>query len=133
MARADFLANPGFRGRRADDRARVQTCGPTDVQISVVVATDDKRIADTVKAFGGDVVMTSEDCANGTLRCHEAVEHLESQGQTFDAVLNIQGDEPFVHPEQIDQLADMLRTPDAAVVTLAKSMPDDRDIIRRTA
>ena len=53
---------------------------------------------------------------------------LEAQGQTFDAVLNIQGDEPFVHPEQINQLADMLRTPDAAVVTLAKSMPDDPEI-----
>ena len=105
-----------------------QRVAQSDAQISVVVATDDKRIADTVRAFGGDVVMTSEDCANGTLRCHEAVEHLESQGQTFDAVLNIQGDEPFVHPEQIDQLADMLRTPDAAVVTLAKSMPDDPDI-----
>jgi len=94
----------------------------------VVVATDDERIAAVVLDFGGDVVMTSEDCPNGTVRCHQAVELLEAQGHTFDAVLNIQGDEPFVHPDQISQLADLLRKPDAAVVTLAKSMPADPEI-----
>ena len=94
----------------------------------VVVATDDERIANVVRDFGGDVIMTSEDCPNGTVRCHQAVELLEAQGETFEAVLNIQGDEPFVHPDQIRQLADMLRKPDAAVVTLAKSMPADPEI-----
>jgi 3-deoxy-manno-octulosonate cytidylyltransferase (CMP-KDO synthetase) len=94
----------------------------------VVVATDDERIAAVVRDFGGDVVMTSDDCPNGTVRCHQAVELLEAQGHTFDAVLNIQGDEPFVHPDQISQLADLLRKPDAAVVTLAKSMPADPEI-----
>ena len=72
--------------------------------------------------------MTSQDCPNGTMRCHEAVVALEAEGAHVDAVLNIQGDEPFVHPEQITQLADMLRKPDAAVVTLAKSMPADPEI-----
>ena len=43
------------------------------------------------------------------MRCHQAVELLEARGETFEAVLNIQGDEPFVHPDQIRQLADMLR------------------------
>tara|TARA_B100000524_G_scaffold167786_1_gene85761 strand:+ start:16 stop:522 length:507 start_codon:yes stop_codon:yes gene_type:complete len=62
------------------------------------------------------------------MRCHEAVVALEAEGAHVDAVLNIQGDEPFVHPEQITQLADMLRKPDAAVVTLAKSMPADPEI-----
>ena len=100
----------------------------SDACQKVVVATDDERIAEAVREFGGHVVMTSEACPNGTVRCHEAVERLEAEGQTFDAVLNIQGDEPFVHPEQIEQLADMLRKPDAAVVTLAKSMPDDPEI-----
>ena len=94
----------------------------------VVVATDDERIANVVLDFGGDVIMTSEDCPNGTVRCHQAVELLEALGETFEAVLNIQGDEPFVHPDQIRQLADMLRKPDAAVVTLAKSMPADPEI-----
>jgi len=94
----------------------------------VVVATDDERIANVVRDFGGDVIMTSEDCPNGTVRCHQAVELLEAQGESFGAILNIQGDEPFVHPDQIRQLADMLRKPDAAVVTLAKSMPADPEI-----
>ena len=94
----------------------------------VVVATDDERIAEAVRNFGGEVVMTSDKCPNGTVRCHEAAEQLEAKGEEFQAVLNIQGDEPFVHPEQIEQLADMLRNPDAAVVTLAKSMPADPEI-----
>ena len=94
----------------------------------VVVATDDERIANVVRDFGGEVVLTSEDCPNGTVRCHQAVELLEAQGESFEAVLNIQGDEPFVHPDQIRQLADLLRKPDAAVVTLAKSMPADPEI-----
>ena len=104
---------------------RVATSGACD---KVVVATDDERIASVVREFGGHVVMTSQDCPNGTMRCHEAVVALEADGAHVDAVLNIQGDEPFVHPEQITQLADMLRKPDAAVVTLAKSMPADPEI-----
>jgi len=104
---------------------RVVASGACD---KVVVATDDERIARAVQDFGGEVVMTSDDCPNGTMRCHEAVEVLEGRGETFGAVLNIQGDEPFVHPDQIEQLADLLRKPDAAVVTLAKSMPDDPEV-----
>ena len=104
---------------------RVATSGACD---NVVVATDDERIAAVVREFGGRVVMTSTDCPNGTMRCHEAVVALEAEDAQVDAVLNIQGDEPFVHPEQITQLADMLRKPDAAVVTLAKSMPADPEI-----
>ena len=104
---------------------RVAASGACD---KVVVATDDERIASVVREFGGHVVMTSQDCPNGTMRCHEAVVLLEAEGAQVDAVLNIQGDEPFVHPEQITQLADMLRKPDAAVVTLAKSMPADPEI-----
>ena len=104
---------------------RVAASGACD---KVVVATDDERIASVVREFGGHVVMTSQDCPNGTMRCHEAVVALEAEGAHVNAVLNIQGDEPFVHPEQITQLADMLRQPDAAVVTLAKSMPADPEI-----
>ena len=104
---------------------RVLEAGACD---HVVVATDDERIANVVRDFGGEVVLTSEACPNGTVRCHQAVELLEAHGESFEAVLNIQGDEPFVHPDQIRQLADLLRKPDAAVVTLAKSMPADPEI-----
>ena len=106
---------------------RVASAGP-EACTKVVVATDDARIAEVVRGFGGEAVMTSEDCPNGTVRCHEAVVALETAGDQFDGVLNVQGDEPFVHPDQIAQLAEMLRKPDAAVVTLAKSMPADPQI-----
>ena len=106
---------------------RVASAGP-EACTKVVVATDDARIADVVRGFGGEGVMTSADCPNGTVRCHEAVVALEGQGEQFDGVLNVQGDEPFVHPDQIAQLAEMLRKPDAAVVTLAKSMPANPEI-----
>ena len=106
---------------------RAASAGP-EACAKVVVATDDARISDVVHGFGGEAVMTSADCPNGTVRCHEAVVALEEQGEQFDGVLNVQGDEPFVHPDQIAQLAEMLRKPDAAVVTLAKSMPADPEI-----
>lgn len=64
----------------------------------VVVATDDERIASAVEGFGGKAVLTSHDCANGTARVWEAYRKL---GETAAVVINIQGDEPYIHPEQI--------------------------------
>ena len=68
----------------------------------VVVATDDERIAEHVLSFNGNVVYTSPGHPSGTDRCHEAL--LKTSG-SFDYVINIQGDEPFIHPTQIDILA----------------------------
>ena len=61
----------------------------------LVVATDDKRIYDAVISFGGKVTMTSSQHPSGTDRCWEAV---QQQKEQFDAVINIQGDEPFCTP-----------------------------------
>lgn len=66
-----------------------------------VVATDDERIAEAVEAFGGRAVMTSPDCASGTDRCCEALDRLDG---AWDVVINVQGDEPFVRPGQIEAL-----------------------------
>ena len=71
----------------------------------VVVATDHKDIFDHVKSFGGLVCMTRENHVSGTDRCYEA---LTQQQETFDYVINIQGDEPFIQPSQIDLLASQL-------------------------
>ena len=84
---------------------------------AVVVATDDQRIFDEVQGFGGQAVMTRADHRSGTDRCCEA---LGLVGDDYDAVVNIQGDEPFIHPGHIDRVADLIRLPDVRIATLAK-------------
>ena len=71
----------------------------------VVVATDDTRIFDHVTGFGGEAVMTKEEHPSGTDRCWEALQKVEA---SFQYVINIQGDEPFIDPQQIDSLAEIL-------------------------
>ena len=68
---------------------------------AVVVATDDVRIADEVMSFGGQYVLTDPNHRSGTDRCREALDLL---GNQYDAVVNIQGDEPFIDPNQINQI-----------------------------
>jgi 3-deoxy-manno-octulosonate cytidylyltransferase (CMP-KDO synthetase) len=68
----------------------------------IIIATDDDRIAEHAKSFGAEVVITKAEHPSGTDRCFEAY---QLNGQNFDYVLNIQGDEPFLDPEQIDSLA----------------------------
>ena len=72
----------------------------------VVVATDDARIFNHVKNFGGDVVMTASDHPSGTDRCMDALLKLK---EDYNYVINLQGDEPFIEPEQIDELAAILK------------------------
>jgi 3-deoxy-manno-octulosonate cytidylyltransferase (CMP-KDO synthetase) len=83
----------------------------------VWVATDDERIVQAVTGFGGNVVMTSTTHRSGTDRCYEAYRHI---GKSFDVVINIQGDEPFIQPEQIDALKSCFSSPDVQLSTLVK-------------
>ena len=83
----------------------------------VVVATDDERIFDAVRAFGGEVVMTSTEHRSGTDRCAEAVEKL---GYDADIVINVQGDEPFIAPEQIEALLACFENEQTDIATLVK-------------
>ncbi|MFQ3575430.1 MAG: 3-deoxy-manno-octulosonate cytidylyltransferase, partial [Cytophagales bacterium] len=92
----------------------------------VVVATDDERIYNHVRDFGGDVVITLESHPTGTDRCVEAFTHYSNQH--FDLVLNIQGDEPFVDPSQINTLIDIFDDPTAEIGTLAKKIEDPSEI-----
>jgi len=84
-----------------------------------LVATDDKRIYDHVKEFGGNVVMTSQDHKSGTDRCWEAYNKL---GLEFDVIVNIQGDEPFIQQHQIELLKSCFESGGATVhlATLVK-------------
>lgn len=91
----------------------------------VVVATDDERIANEVKSFGGEVVITSDQHRSGTDRCAEAVSKVAGQ---WSAVINIQGDEPFIQPEQIDLLASLFAEADVKIGTLVKKLSDPSDL-----
>ena len=87
---------------------------------TVVVATDDQRILEHVEAFGGNVVMTGSHHTTGTERCLEAAGLINANDQ--DVIINIQGDEPFMYPEQIDQVAGLFTDPGTSIATLIKAM-----------
>ena len=88
---------------------------------AVAVATDDERIRDAVAAFGGRAVMTSPDHRSGTDRCREAYETLcREQGCTYDVVVNVQGDEPFISPSQIRALTACFDDERTDIATLVK-------------
>jgi 3-deoxy-manno-octulosonate cytidylyltransferase (CMP-KDO synthetase) len=85
----------------------------------VLIATDDRRIADAVDDFGGDCVMTRADHPNGTDRVAEVAQSLDA-----DVIVNLQGDEPLVEPGTLDLLPDLLRrNPNAEMATLATPIP----------
>lgn len=86
----------------------------------VVIATDDERIFNAAKSFGAEVLMTSDKHQNGTERCAEVMQQL---GNDFDACINIQGDEPFINPEQINIVATLLQQK-ASIATLVKKITD---------
>lgn len=91
----------------------------------VVVATDDIRIADEVLKFGGKYVMTDPRHQSGTDRCCEALEILEEH---YDAVINIQGDEPFIDPQHINLLVDMISRDDTQLASLVKRIDDEEEL-----
>lgn len=87
----------------------------------VYVATDDKRIFQTVEAFGGKVVMTRPDHKSGTDRIEEAVETISSEtGVEYDVVINVQGDEPFIQQSQIETVCKCFDDPQTQIATLGK-------------
>ena len=86
----------------------------------IVIATDDKRIFDAAVGFGAEVMLTSETHLTGTDRCAEVLSRL---GETVDYVINIQGDEPFIEPEQLREVAAGFAT-GAPILTLIKKITD---------
>jgi 3-deoxy-manno-octulosonate cytidylyltransferase (CMP-KDO synthetase) len=86
----------------------------------ILVATDDERIFNHVKVFGGEAVMTAADHPSGTDRCRDALQQLK---EDYQYVINIQGDEPFIEPQQIDELAAVLK--DGSVELATQMIPVD--------
>lgn len=88
----------------------------------VYVATDDDRIAQAVTRFGGNAIMTSDKHRSGTDRCYEALTKIAGN---FDVVINIQGDEPFIKPEQIEAIMACFDTPDTEIATLVRPFTEE--------
>lgn len=91
----------------------------------VLVATDDERIKQHVIAFGGNVIMTNMNHQSGTDRCFEAIQNFSSSA---DIIINIQGDEPFIHPEQINLLASCFKSDKVQIATLVKKISTNEEL-----
>lgn len=96
----------------------------TGVLPDAVVATDDERILRAVEEFGGRAVMTSAEHRSGTDRCWEAYGKL---GREYDAVINVQGDEPFIRPEQLRAIMRCFDVPGTDIATLVRPLPSRTD------
>ncbi|MEJ5996503.1 3-deoxy-manno-octulosonate cytidylyltransferase [Pedobacter sp. Du54] len=90
----------------------------------VVVATDDERIAAEVTRFGGEFVMTASSHQSGTDRCAEVVKNLPG----YDIVINIQGDEPFIDPKQINLISDCFDDKNVKLATLIKEIHSEEEL-----
>ena len=101
-------------GKPVIRRVYEQVAGVLD---DAVVATDDERIYEAVRAFGGRVEMTSTAHRSGTDRCWEAY---CKQGREYDVVVNVQGDEPFIRREQLEALKGCFDNPQTDIATLVK-------------
>ncbi|KAA6339239.1 3-deoxy-manno-octulosonate cytidylyltransferase [termite gut metagenome] len=89
----------------------------------VYVATDDERIEQAVKSFGGNLVMTSATHQSGTERCYEAC--VKTGGGVDTVVVNVQGDEPFVQPSQLEELTKCFYNASTQIATLVTPFPVD--------
>jgi len=90
----------------------------------VIVATDDERIAEEVKGFGGNFILTGKQHQSGTDRCAEVAAALPD----FDAVVNIQGDEPYIDPKQIELLISCFEDPEVQLATLIKKIQTEEEL-----
>ncbi len=101
----------------------------TEAGYPCAVATDDDRILGAVEEEGYRAVMTSADHHSGTDRVREALDKLENMtGETFDVVINVQGDEPFIDVEQIRKLENCFEDPSVDIATLARPFPCGKSV-----
>ena len=91
----------------------------------VIVATDDERIFDHVNSFDGKVIMTSSSHESGTDRCAEVMMKIEEE---YQVVINIQGDEPFIDPNQINQLCQCFDDEKTDIATLIKKIDSEEEL-----
>lgn len=92
----------------------------------VIIATDDERILNVVQDFGGEAMLTSDKHHSGTDRCAEVVKRINDH---FDVAINIQGDEPFIHPDQILQVINCFEERGTQISTLIKEIRTYEDLL----
>lgn len=110
--------------RRVYEQAALSKC-----LSRVIVATDDSRIADEVRKFGGEVCMTSSAHQTGTDRCAEVVSILGQELRPDAVVINIQGDEPFIDPSQINDLCMCFRDSKVELATLTSKFSTQEEVL----
>ncbi|MFN7313823.1 MAG: 3-deoxy-manno-octulosonate cytidylyltransferase [Bacteroidota bacterium] len=102
-----------------------EQCLKADVLADVIVATDDERILNHVIGFGGKAMLTAATHQSGTDRCAEVLSKLQ---ESYDAVINIQGDEPFIDPQQIKLLASAFEHSLVEIASLKKAIKSEEEI-----
>jgi len=119
-----------IRGKTMIQRTYEQTLKVRGLDYSAV-ATDDNRIEKNIKSFGGKVVMTSDKHPTGTDRCLEAAEKLKVQLDLVDTdiILNVQGDDPYIHPESLELIIECFKMGDKVqIATLFKPIVSEDDL-----
>lgn len=102
-----------------------EQCKQSNALSAVVVATDDERILNAVEEFGGRAVMTKAAHQSGTDRCLEAYQKIDEE---YDILLNIQGDEPYISPAQIDLILSCFHQENTEIATLVKLIDKAEDL-----
>ena len=99
-----------------------EQCTKSNNLTDVIIATDDDRIYNHVLGFNGKAMMTSEIHKTGTERCNEVIYTIQEK---YDIAINIQGDEPFINPKQIDQVISLFNSDKVSIATLVKKIEDE--------
>jgi 3-deoxy-manno-octulosonate cytidylyltransferase (CMP-KDO synthetase) len=110
-------------GKTMIQRVYEQACSASSLD-KVVIATDDTRIIAEIERFGGEYVVTRADHQSGTDRCAEVAEKMTG----FDVIINIQGDEPYIDPVQINLLSSCFEDPGVKLATLIKMIHDKEEL-----
>lgn len=105
-----------------------EQCKKVKASCKIVVATDDQRIFNHVAEFGGKVIMTSKKHKSGTDRCFEVIENMRKMNFQFEIAINIQGDEPYIHPRQIETLLKCFDDKNTSIATLVKKISDHNEL-----
>lgn len=104
-------------------------CFKSNYLSNTIIATDDDRIADECKQHNLNYILTSTKHINGTERCGEVIKYMEDLDNYYDLIVNIQGDEPFIQPECIDEVVKIfIEQPQAEIGTLVKKISTIEDL-----